>query len=142
MHIIERTFLESGGILMRYLSKEEMYVTTRFLFLSMAIVVIQQDLQHIDHGDFKIKKPYMQLLHKMNTIALQERKQLRQQMYQKKLQIVHGEKTRFFSTFIFIAQQKQEEKNYFNPAIRNHVEIVLQELMQKASHLSEVTTDD
>lgn len=126
---------------MRYLSKEEIAITTRFLFISMAIVVIEQDLRHVEDGPFKIKEPYVQLLHQMNLAALRERKQLRKQMNEKNLQVIRGERTRFFSTFILIAEQKQEEKSYFNPAIRKHVETILRELMQVANHASEVSTD-
>ena len=142
MHIIEHTFFVVGGIYMRYLNKEEMNIANRFLFLSMAIIVIEQDLQHIEEGAFKIKNPYRQLLQEMNSRALHERKQLKKRMYQKKMQVIHGERTRFFSTFIFIAQQKQEEKSYFNPAIRSHVESILRELIQKSSSISEVSIDD
>ncbi len=126
---------------MRYLSKEEIAITTRFLFISMAIIVIEQDLRHMEDGPFKIKEPYVQLLHQMNLAAQRERKQLRKQMSEKNLQVIRGERTRFFSTFILIAEQKQEEKSYFNPAIRKHVEMILRELMQVASHSSEVSTD-
>lgn len=125
---------------MRYLSKEEIAITTRFLFISMAIIVIEQDLRHMEDGPFKIKEPYVQLLHQMNLAAQRERKQLRKQMSEKNLQVIRGERTRFFSTFILIAEQKQEEKSYFNPAIRKHVEMILRELMQVASHSSEVST--
>lgn len=127
---------------MRYLNKEEIDIATRFLFLSMAITVIQQDLQHLEDGAFKIKRPYRQLLQIMDSLALKERKQLKRRMYQKKMQVIHGDRTRFFSTFIFIAQQKQEEKSYFNPAIRNHVEAILRELIQESSSLSEVSIGD
>lgn len=127
---------------MRYLNKEEMNIATRFLFLSMAIIVIEQDLRNFEEGAFKIKDPYKQLLRKMNSLALLERKQLKRRMHQQKIQVIHGERTRFFSSFIFIAQQKQEEKSYFNPAIRNHVELIVRELIQESSCLSEVTMDD
>lgn len=108
----------------------------------MTIIVIEQDLQHLEEGAFKIKKPYKQLLQNMHALALNERKHLKRRMYQKKMQVIHGERTRFFSTFIFIAQQRQEEKRFFNPVIRNHVETTLHELIQKSSGLSEMIMDD
>src|SRR5699024_2858423 len=52
---------------MRYLSEDELKLATRFLFLSMAIIVMEKDIQHIQRGAFKIKEPYTELLGKMIT---------------------------------------------------------------------------
>lgn len=117
---------------MRYLNEEELQLASRFLFLSMAIVVIQQDVQHIQKGAFKIKEPYIDLLEKMITDATNERKQLRQTMKKKSLQVVTLNKNDSFSSFLFLCQNREEKRNYFNPAIRKKVEAILQELMHKA----------
>lgn len=117
---------------MRYLTDEESRIATRFLFLSMAIVVIQQDIQHIQKGAFKIKEPYIQLLENMNANALNERRQLRTKMENKKLRVMLINKNDSFSSYLFICRGKEEKKNYFNPAIRKKVEEIVQEIMWSA----------
>ncbi|WP_010093674.1 hypothetical protein [Ornithinibacillus scapharcae] len=117
---------------MRYLTDEELRIATRFLFLSMAIVVIQQDIQHIQKGAFKIKEPYIQLLEKMNANALSERRQLRSKMENKKLRVMLINKNDSFSSYLFISKGKEEKRNYFNPAIRKKVEEIVQEIMLNA----------
>ncbi|WP_404451694.1 hypothetical protein LG329_15340 [Virgibacillus necropolis] len=117
---------------MRYLNEEELQVASRFLFLSMAIVVIQQDVQHVQKGAFKIKEPYTQLLEKMISEATNERRQLRQTMQKKNIKVVTLNKNDSFSSFLFLCQSREEKRNYFNPAIRKKVEVILQELMHKA----------
>src|SRR5690606_6073123 len=117
---------------MRYLTDEELTITSRFLFLSMAIVVIQQDIQHIQKGAFKIKEPYLQLLEKMNANALAERRQLRMEMKKRKLKVMLMNKNDSFSSYLFISKGKEEKRNYFNPAIRKKVETIVQEFMLKA----------
>ncbi|MFS0671956.1 hypothetical protein [Ornithinibacillus sp. 179-J 7C1 HS] len=117
---------------MRYLTDEELKVASRFLFLSMAIVVIQQDIQHIQKGAFKIKEPYLQLLEKMNANALAERRQLRKKMEDKKLKVMLINKNDSFSSYLFLCRGKEEKRNYFNPAIRKKVEDIVQEIMWKA----------
>lgn len=117
---------------MRYLNEEELQLASRFLFLSMAIVVIQQDVQHVQKGAFKIKEPYIELLEKMITDATNERRQLRQTMKKKSLQVVTLNKNDSFSSFLFLCQNREEKRNYFNPAIRKKVEVIVQELMRKA----------
>jgi hypothetical protein len=117
---------------MRYLTDEELRVASRFLFLSMAIVVIQQDIQNIQKGAFKIKEPYIQLLEKMNANALAERRQLRTTMEKKKLRVMLINKNDSFSSYLFFCKGKEEKRNYFNPAIRKKVEEIVQEIMLKA----------
>ncbi|MCM3399252.1 MULTISPECIES: hypothetical protein [Oceanobacillus] len=116
---------------MRYLSDEELELGTRFLFLSMAIVVIRQDMDHIQRGAFKIKEPYMKLLTKMEEKATNERRELRAAMKQKRMQVITLNKNDSFSSFLFICQNREEKRNYFNPAIRKKVEAILDELIGK-----------
>src|SRR5699024_10516304 len=67
-------------VFVSYLTDEEIQVASRFLFLSMAIVVIQLDVQNIKEGAFKIKKPYIEFLNNMATVAINKRKQLQKVM--------------------------------------------------------------
>lgn len=117
---------------MRYLTEEDRHIASRFLFLSMAIVVIQQDIQHIERGAFKIKEPYMELLETMTTVASAERRELRTQMNKRRIEVVTLHKNDSFSSFLFICQGREEKRNYFNPAIRKKVHAIIQELMQKS----------
>ncbi|WP_047982481.1 hypothetical protein [Ornithinibacillus contaminans] len=117
---------------MRYLTDEELATTTRFLFLSMAIVVIRQDMEIFQKGPFKIKETYIDLLEKMNSIALTERRQLRATMEKKKLQVILINKNDSFSSYLFLCRGKEEKRNYFNPVIRKKVREIVQEIMLKA----------
>ncbi|MDL4842856.1 hypothetical protein [Aquibacillus rhizosphaerae] len=118
---------------MRYLSEEEYELASRFLFLSMAILVIQQDMQNIEKGTtFKIKEPFTDLLSKMEYEATSERRHLRKRMATKQLQVVSLNKNDSFSSFLFICKGREEKRNYFNPAIRKKVENIIHDLMQKA----------
>ncbi|WP_226038057.1 hypothetical protein [Aquibacillus saliphilus] len=117
---------------MRYLSKEEFELASRFLFLSMAILVIKQDLKSIEKGtSFKIKEPYIELLDMMEYEATKERGKLRKSMNEKQLQVVSLNKNESFSSFLFLCKGREEKRNYFNPAIRKKVETIMNELMQK-----------
>ncbi|MFC4024500.1 hypothetical protein ACFOUV_11905 [Oceanobacillus longus] len=117
---------------MRYLTDEDFELASRFLFLSMAMVVIRQDRNYVQNGAFKIKEPYIKLLEKMVSEASIERRKLKMVMRQKNMQIVTLNKNDSFSSFLFLCQGREEKRNYFNPAIRNKVEVIVQELMLKA----------
>jgi len=117
---------------MRYLKEDELRVASRFLFLSMAMVVIGQDKEHIQKGAFKIKQPYLTLLETMRAEATNERRQLRKTMEDKEIKVVSLHKNESFSSFLFLCQGREEQRNYFNPAIRKKVEAIIRELMSKA----------
>lgn len=116
---------------MRYLTESEYALGSRFLFLSMAITVIQKDLTTIEKQSFlKIKEPYLDLLREMERRALLERQQLRKYMHKQQLKVIALEKNDTFSAYLFICQGREERRNYFNPAIRKKVEQVIRQLME------------
>ncbi|MBN9655821.1 hypothetical protein GLW00_05140 [Halobacillus litoralis] len=117
---------------MRYLKQKELDLASRYLFLSMAITVIRQDRKHMEHGKFKIKEPYMEMLGKMELEARKERRELRRQMDHMKLQVVESGRNDSFTSFLFLAHGYEEKRNYFNPAIRKKVENILFELMRRS----------
>ncbi len=119
---------------MRYLTDSEYELGSRFLFLSMAIVVIQSDLHSFEKGlNVKIKEPYMGLLKVMEYRALAERQQLKKYMAKQKLQVINMEKTDTFSSYLYTCQGREEKRNYFNPAIRKKVEQIIRELMAQSN---------
>ncbi|WP_347861209.1 hypothetical protein U0355_11035 [Salimicrobium sp. PL1-032A] len=105
---------------------------SRYLFLTMALAVIKQDRQHIMNGGYKIKEPYLELIGKMEMVAREERRHLRKFMDDHHVQVVETSRHEAFTTFSFIAQGYEEKRNYFNPAIRKKVQLILQELMERA----------
>lgn len=118
---------------MRYLTDSEYALGSRFLFLSMTIVVIQKDLAFFEKGaNIKIKEPYTELLKLMERRALLERQQLKHYMRKQQLQVIHLEKTDSFSSYLYVCRGKEEKRSYFNPAIRKKVEKIIRELMTHA----------
>src|SRR5690625_4648046 len=119
---------------MRYLTEYEWKLASRFLFLSMALVVIQQDLEKIrKFTPFKINEFYIRLLEQMERLAVDERRQLRKEMKKERLQVVLSEKNEAFTSYSFICKGKEEKRNYFNPAIRKKVEVIIEELAGRAA---------
>ncbi|AXI08742.1 hypothetical protein CUC15_07360 [Oceanobacillus zhaokaii] len=117
---------------MRYLKDEELQIATRYLFLSMAIVVIKQDISLVKEGSFKIKEPYIALLEKMVNEAVKERRKLRRIMAEQHIQVIRLNKNDSFTSFLFQCQGRQQKQNFFNPSIRKKVEAIIHELLVKA----------
>ncbi len=130
-----------GGAVLGYLQMDELQTAERFLFLSMAIVVMEQDQSHFRQGGFKIKEPYIGLLEVMAAEAAKERGHLREVMHRKQITVSALHKDHSFSSFLFTCRGREEIRNYFNPAIRKKVETIIKRLMSKAffpehSHVS------
>ena len=115
---------------MRYLSQEEYDTASRYLFLSMAIIIVEKDIRLVEEGPFKIKEPYLELLRKMEHRARLERRDLRRKMRDQQIEVIVLKKDKSFSTYLFMARGYEEERRYFNPAIRKKVEQILYELIR------------
>lgn len=129
------------GLLLRYLTESEYALGSRFLFLSMALTVIQKDLTVIEQdGVLKIKEPYLDLLRNMEKRALLERQQLRNYMNKEKLQVIALDKNDTFTGYLFICQGREEKRSYFNPAIRKKVEQIIRELIENRNTSTSYST--
>ncbi len=117
---------------MRFLTEEEYSIASRFLFLSMAVAVIRLDIRNVEQGAFKIKAPYLEMLKKMESLALEERRELRIRMKKQSIEVVTLNKNDSFSSFLFLCQGREEKRNFFNPTIRKKVETIIQELLVHA----------
>ncbi|MGX4670136.1 hypothetical protein JNUCC74_13125 [Cerasibacillus sp. JNUCC 74] len=117
---------------MRYLNEEELTIASRFLFLSMTIIVIQQDIHYFQKSELKLKDAYIEVLKNMEEKALQERRHLRKVMLQKQIKVMKLDRNDSFSSYLFLCQGREEKRNYFNPAIRKKVKVIFLELMQKS----------
>nr|WP_208592666.1 hypothetical protein [Gracilibacillus suaedae] len=113
---------------MRYITDEDFKIASRYLFLDMAIEVIQKDLDTLRNNTiFKINEPYIKLLESVERKAIEERRELKQQMHMKNLKVLQTDKNDMFTEYTFYANRKEEKRNYFNPAIRKKVLLILEE---------------
>ncbi|MGN8647872.1 hypothetical protein ACTNEO_04955 [Gracilibacillus sp. HCP3S3_G5_1] len=116
---------------MRYITDEEFKILSRYLFLSMAIEVIQKDKDTLQNNSiFKINEPYLKLLESIEKKAIEERRELKQEMHIKNLKVLQTNRDNQFTEYTFYSKRKEEKRNYFNPAIRKKVLVILEELME------------
>lgn len=109
--------------------QHDIQLATSFLFLNMAVKVLEIDKQHIQNGHFKIKTPYIELVNKLISKAIHERKQLKIIMQQKQIQVRFLYREGDFTHYEFIINRSKTVKCYFNPVIKKEVEKTLTKLM-------------
>lgn len=107
-------------------------IASRFIFISLAMTVIQQDLKHIQNGNFKIKEPYIDQLERMHTTASNECRDLKKQMWDKRISVTVLENRNGFTEYKFIVNGKERTRAYNNHIIRKNVKEILEELMQNS----------
>lgn len=106
-----------------------MNLATSFLFLNMAIKVLEIDKRQIEQSHLKIKTPYIKLIDKLITKAIKERRKLKSLMHQKKIHIAPLYREGEFSYYEIVINRSKTVKCYFNPVIKKEVENMISCLM-------------
>lgn len=119
----------SGGIIMQH----DFDIAARYLFVLMAIKVLEKDKNHIHDGLFKIKDPYIMIIENAIKKAIAERGRLKRKMYQNKIQVQFLYRQGHFSTYQFITKEKTQEITYMNQVMKQHVEEFLCEILGVAN---------
>lgn len=99
----------------------------------MAMTVIQQDIVHIQNGPFKIKEPYIEQLERMHTTASNECRDLKKEMWDKRISFVLMGRRKGSTEYKFIVNGKERTRAYNNHVIKKNVKEILEELMQRSS---------
>lgn len=110
----------------------ETKIAIRFIFVSLAMNVIQLDIKNISNGQFKIKEPYINQLEKMHTLASTECRNLKKRMRDQKISVITINKRKDFTDYQFLLNGRSETKTYSNHIIKRNVKIILEELIEKS----------
>ncbi|GAB2560847.1 hypothetical protein [Gracilibacillus alcaliphilus] len=120
---------------MRYLSDEEYKIASRYLFLSMVIKVLEYDLKQIHKSHiFRINEPFINLLESSIQMAKEERQVLKIKMLDHKLKVVRSGQRGDFTVYTFILGNQEEQRSYYNPAIRKKVRGIIEELFESVEY--------
>ncbi|UOQ48115.1 hypothetical protein MUN88_19020 [Gracilibacillus caseinilyticus] len=99
---------------MRYLSNEEFQLGSRYLFLSLAIQVIQKNLEKLrNQSIFKLNEPYVMLLESIEKKAIEERRQSKIRISQEKIDVLETNQTDTFTEYTYFCKGKAEKKKLF-----------------------------
>lgn len=110
---------------------KETEVAVRFIFMSLAMNVIQLDIKNINNGKFKIKEPYIDQLESMHTLASHECRDLKKVMWDKKISVIIIGKRNDYTEYMFSINGRDETRTYNNHIIRKNVKEILANLMER-----------
>ncbi len=100
-------------------------IAEQYLFVDLAIKNLELDLKHLKHGSFKIKDPYVELIERVISMAISERRTCKQLMYKKKIQVFLSHRQGDFSTYTFILGGKEQKITFHHMVLKDNVEKVI-----------------
>lgn len=109
--------------------QHELNIASSFIFLNMAIKVLELDKEHIINGYFKVKSPYIKLVDTLISKAIKQRRQLKMTMQQQNINVDLLYRKGDFTYYKFVVNRSQTVKCYFNPVIKQEVEQVISRLI-------------
>lgn len=102
-------------------SIENQKVLEQYLFTDLAIKNMEIDIQRIEKGTFKIKEPYIEMIEKMISNVVKERRKLKQMMYKNKLKLEFLYEKEHFVTYEFYMNRRMKEMTYNKAVFKKHV---------------------
>lgn len=103
-------------------------IAKEYLFIDLAVMNMQLDVQRVYNGDFKIKGPYVYLIEEMISKAINERRKLKQVMYQNKIRIEFKKKQWDFSLYMIYVGKSERKISFSNAIIKKNVREVMMRL--------------
>lgn len=101
----------------------------------MAIKTLEEDLKKVITGNvFKVSEPFIKLQESAIELAQEERQVLKIKMQDHGLKVVRSGRRGDFTVYTFILANQEENRSYYNPAIRKKVKGIIEELFDSVEY--------
>jgi len=114
---------------MSRINEEDRYLFEQSIFLPMVLTILNRDFKVVEKAPFKLRKPYLNLVDDTMKRVQKDLYNIKQQMIKKKMKVFELERDEAFTLFLFIINGWEEQHNYFNPRIRNEVQLLLEKYL-------------
>ncbi|WP_374721207.1 hypothetical protein [Peribacillus tepidiphilus] len=101
------------------------------IYLPMVLTVLNRDLLLLEKGDFKLKRPYKELIEQAMKAVQTELAEVKRYLRKENIKISQTKRDDTFTMFLFLYKGYEEYHNYFNPRIRNKVEELMHYYLYK-----------
>lgn len=121
---------------MNGLSQQEERLFEAFIVLTLARKVLQNDLIAVEKSFFKLKEPYLQLIHSSIGIISKELFEIKKQLHTQSMKIEFGPNDGTFSEFYCYYRGYVKTSRFLNANLRNKVQERLSHFFVSNSKLS------
>lgn len=105
-------------------------IAFQYLYTDLAIKNLERDLQLIQTGPFKIKEPYIHLLEKFISQAINERRKLKKLMYQHNIRVEQTGKVYDSVIYHFYLNNRVKEVSISKYVLKKRVKEYMLKLLE------------
>lgn len=118
------------------LSQQEQSLLESYITLTFARKVLQNDLVNVEKSFFKLKEPYIQLIHSSLSTISKELFEIKKQLHKNNIKIEFGKNDGTFSEFHCYYRGYEKTTRYLNAHLRNIVQEKLSQFFVPNNKLS------
>ncbi|KIL45635.1 hypothetical protein [Jeotgalibacillus soli] len=94
-------------------------------YLPMLLTVLERDRRVVENSPFKLKNPYLELIEDTMKAVQRDLAVAKRHLRENQMKVVKLTSDDAFTLYLFVYKGYEEQHNYFNPRLRNHVEALL-----------------
>ena len=121
----EQTFFFERVRCMSHIPQNVVPLFEAGIYLPILLTIVNQDMECVQHGEFKLKEPYIQLLDGVRIQMEKDLEDTKRQFKQKNMKLKRGKKDKLFTEFYFYYNEIFELRRYSNIRLRNQSEFLL-----------------
>lgn len=107
---------------MAFIPTEALPYLENMIYLPMVLVILEKDMDVVEHSSFKLKRPYIKILEEAVKIAQNELKTTTIYLRRNNMKVVRGKSDDTFTEYVFIHGGYEDHRRYLNVRLRNRTE--------------------
>lgn len=116
---------------MTHIPQEVIPIFEAGIYLPMLLIIVNNDIDSIDRGEFKLKGPYLHLLEETRIQMESDLEHTKKFFKQQRMKLKRGIKDTMFTEYYFFYSEIVELRRYSNIRLRNRSEFLFEEYLKK-----------
>lgn len=97
----------------------------QMIYLPMIIIVLERNREAFEKGEFKLRRPYIDITDKAIKLVQSDLKEAKHYMREHDLKIIKGATDEIATTYTFFHGGYETDRRYLNVRLRNRTEELL-----------------
>ncbi|MDW0110782.1 hypothetical protein [Sporosarcina aquimarina] len=102
------------------------------IYLPMILTIVERDRMLFEQGNFKLKKPYIELLDDVARRVHKELGNTAAYLRGNRMSVVRGKMDDIFTEYIFVHDRQEDCRRYLNVRLRNRTEELLSHYLRQS----------
>lgn len=115
---------------MAVLQKESILYLENMIYLPMILTILERDRVSVEQGNFKLKKPYLELIDDGAKRVHRELRNTATYLRTHQMSVMKEKTDDIFTEYIFLHNGRQDHRRYLNVRLRNRTEELLTQYLR------------